>query len=221
MLLLFLTLVPIKVIRIIDGDTFKGVIESDTVTVRLIGVDCPESRKNRKAYSDAKKSKDDIETIIAMGELAKEFTKKQLKDNKTVYLEFDVGRNDKYYRILAYVWLNDTLMLNRLLLKEGYAQMMTIPPNVKYQEEFLKVYRSAREKEKGLWSSILILPVKQKVEDKEKASPKFYIGNKQSKIFHNPECSSVKMMNSENKVIFSSREEAINVGFKPCKRCDP
>jgi len=221
MLLLFLALVPIKVIRVVDGDTFKGIIGSDTVTVRLIGVDCPESKKNKKAYSDAKKSKDDIETIIAMGELAKEFTKKQLKDNKTVYLEFDVGRNDKYYRILAYVWLNDTLMLNRLLLKEGYAQIMTIPPNVKYREEFLEIYKSARENEKGLWAPVLILPIKQKEEDSKKATPKFYIGNKQSKIFHNPECSSAKKMSDENKVIFKTREEALNAGFKPCKRCNP
>lgn len=64
MFFLFLALVPVKVIRIIDGDTFKGLSGSDTVTVRLIGVDCPESRKNKKAYSDAKKSRDDIETII-------------------------------------------------------------------------------------------------------------------------------------------------------------
>lgn len=221
MFLLFLTLIPIKVIRIIDGDTFKGVIESDTLTVRLIGVDCPESRKNTKAYNDAEKSKDDIETTVAMGELAKEFTKKHLKKDATVYLEFDVGKNDKYSRILAYVWLSDTLMFNNFILREGYAQIMTIPPNVKYQEEFLTAYKSARENEKGLWSPILILPVKPQTEDKEKITPKFYIGNKQSKIFHNPECSYAKRMSDENKVIFNSSEEASNAGFRPCKRCKP
>lgn len=221
MLLLFLALIPIKVVRIIDGDTFKGVIESDTLTIRLIGVDCPESRKNTKAYNDAEKSENDVETIVAMGELAKEFTKKHLKKDETVYLEFDVGENDKYGRILAYVWLNDTLMFNNLIIKEGYAQMMTIPPNVKYQEEFLTAYKSARANEKGLWSPILILPVKQQAEDKEKITSEFYIGNKKSKIFHNPKCSSVKRMRDENKVIFDSREEALNTGFRPCKRCNP
>lgn len=221
MFLLFLALIPIKVIRIIDGDTFKGIIESDTLTVRLIGIDCPESRKNTKAYNDAKESENDVGTIVAMGELAKEFTKKHLKKNETVYLEFDVGENDKYGRILAYVWLSDTLMYNDLILKEGYAQMMTIPPNVKYQEEFLKAYKSARENEKGLWSPILILPVKQQAEDKEKIIPKFYIGNKQSEIFHNPECSSAKRMSDKNKVLFNSREKALKAGFKPCKRCNP
>ncbi len=71
MLLIFLALIPIKIIRIIDGDTFKGVIEPDTLTVRLIGVDCPESRKNTKAYNDAEKSMNDIETMVAMGEISK------------------------------------------------------------------------------------------------------------------------------------------------------
>lgn len=221
MFLLFLALVPVKVIRIIDGDTFKGVIESDTLTVRLIGVDCPESRKNTKAYNDAEKSENNVETIVAMGKIAKEFTKEHLKENETVYLEFGVGGNDKYGRILAYVWLNDTLMLNKFLLSEGYAQMMTIPPNVDYQEEFLEAYRSARENEKGLWSPILILPVKQQAEDKEKIIPKFYIGNKQSEIFHNPDCISAKSMSDENKVTFNSKEETLKAGFRPCKRCDP
>lgn len=221
MLLLFLALVPIKVIRIIDGDTFKGLSGLDTVTIRLIGVDCPESRKNTKAYNDAEKSENDVETIVAMGELAKEFTKKHLKENETVYLEFDVGENDKYGRILAYVWLNDTLMFNNFILREGYAQIMTIPPNVKYQEEFLTAYKSARENEKGLWSPILVLPVKRHAVGKEQILPEFYIGNKQSKIFHNPECSSAKRMSDENKVIFNSSEEASNAGFRPCKRCNP
>lgn len=221
MLLLFLALVPIKVMRIIDGDTFEALSGSDTVTIRLIGVDCPESRKNKKAYNDAKKSENDVEIIVAMGELAKEFTKEQLKNGDTVYLELDVGENDKYGRILAYVWLNDTLMFNMLILKEGYAQMMTIPPNVKYQEEFLKAYKSARENEKGLWTPGLILPIKQQSEEKDKTESKFYIGNIRSKIFHNPECSSVKNMSDENKVFFYSREAAVEAGFRPCKKCNP
>jgi len=218
MILIFLAFIPIKVFRIIDGDTFKGIINSDTVTIRLIGIDCPESNKNQKAYRDAKRTEDDIETIISLGKLSTEFTKKHLKKDSIIYLEYDVQKKDKYGRILAYVWLDDTLMFNNFIVREGYAQLMTIPPNVKYYKKFLKSYKSAREKEKGLWSATLILPI-EKYEGKKKAE--YYIGNKNSKIFHNPDCSSVKMMNEENKVIFDSREEALKAGFKPCKRCKP
>ena len=112
-------------------------------------------------------------------------------------------------------------MFNMLLLREGYAQMMTIPPNVKYQEEFLSAYKLSRENEKGLWAPGLILPVKKHETDKEQKALKVYIGNKQSKIFHNPECSSARSISDENKVSFDSREEALNAGFRPCKRCKP
>ncbi len=42
-------------------------------------------------------------------------------------------------------------MLNEEILKAGYATVMTIPPNVKYQDRFLKAYREARGNKKGLW----------------------------------------------------------------------
>ncbi len=42
-------------------------------------------------------------------------------------------------------------MLNEEIVKAGYANVMTIPPNVKYQDRFLKAYKQARKKERGLW----------------------------------------------------------------------
>lgn len=70
--------------------------------------------------------------------------------NKTVTLEFDVGVKDKYGRFLAYVWVGKELY-NETLVKEGYARVMTIQPNVKYQEKFVKAERNARQMKKGLW----------------------------------------------------------------------
>jgi micrococcal nuclease len=58
---------------------------------------------------------------------------------------------DKYERLLAYLYLPSGKMLNEEIVKAGYAQLMTIPPNVKYQERFLKEYREARETHWGLW----------------------------------------------------------------------
>jgi len=69
-----------------------------------------------------------------------------LKDQK-VRLEYDVGKTDRYKRTLAYVYLEDGTFINAKLIKEGYATVMTIPPNVKYAELFVKLEQEAREKQ--------------------------------------------------------------------------
>ena len=141
------------VIRVYDGDTFKCKLDNGKeVKVRLIGVDTPESSKNIKAYRDAERSGADINKIVELGKKAKEFTKKLLKKGTQVVLETDVQATDKYGRILAYVYLPNGKMLNLVLIKEGYATVYTIPPNVKYSEEFKKAQREAIKKGKGLWS---------------------------------------------------------------------
>ncbi|MFN3869878.1 MAG: thermonuclease family protein [Aquificaceae bacterium] len=144
--------VPCKVVRVVDGDTFRCTLNNgEEVRVRLIGVDTPESKANEKARRDAEKSGKSVEEIVKMGKLSAEFTKKLLPKEEVVYLEFDVQRTDKYGRLLAYAWLSDGRMLNEVLIKEGYAQVYTIPPNVKYQDRFLAAQKYARENNKGLW----------------------------------------------------------------------
>jgi len=101
---------------------------------------------------DAERSKEDIKTIIAMGKQATAFTKSLVKSGDTIRIECDVQVRDKYRRLLGYVYLSDGRMLNEEIVKAGYANVMTYPPNVKYQERFLKAYREARENKQGLWS---------------------------------------------------------------------
>ncbi len=77
-----------------------------------------------------------------------------LKPGGTVKIEFDVQKREKNRtngRLLGYVYLSDGKMLNEEVVKAGYANLMTYPPNVKYQERFLKAYRDARDNMKGLW----------------------------------------------------------------------
>lgn len=143
---------PCTVVRVVDGDTFVCKLEGkEEVRVRLIGVDTPESSDNPKARRDAERTGQDLEEILRMGRLAKEFTKRLLPEGTTVYLEFDVQPTDRYGRLLAYVWLPDGRLLNEVLVREGYAQVYTVPPNVKYQERLLSAQRKAREEGKGLW----------------------------------------------------------------------
>jgi micrococcal nuclease len=137
----------IMVKRAVDGDTL--VLENGE-RVRLIGIDTPEMHESNKLYRDAQRSGQDISTIQKLGRRAYEFTK-NLVEGKRVSLEFDVEKYDKYGRVLAYVYLKDGTFVNAEIVKEGYASLMTIPPNVKYADLFLRLYREARENRRGLW----------------------------------------------------------------------
>ncbi|MFH0764117.1 MAG: thermonuclease family protein [Candidatus Omnitrophota bacterium] len=135
--------------RVVDGDTLKL---SDGRRVRLIGVDTPELHYSRKLLSDSKKSDKGIKTIQAMGRRARDFTK-SLCAGKSVRLQADVEKYDKYGRMLAYVYLEDGTFVNAKILEEGYGQVMTIPPNVSRAGYFLKLQQEARVKRKGLWGA--------------------------------------------------------------------
>jgi len=137
----------ILVTRAVDGDTL--VLENNE-RVRLIGIDTPEMHESDKLNRDARRSGQDIAAIKELGRRSYEFTKK-LAEGKRVRLEFDVERFDKYKRILAYVYLPDETFLNAKIVQQGYASLMTYPPNVRYADLFLKLYREARENKRGLW----------------------------------------------------------------------
>jgi len=154
--------VKAKIVRVIDGDTVIVKIPETTFNgrktlrnlkfrVRLIGIDTPESRVNRRAKIQSKETGKKIKRIIKLGKLAKEFTKKLLPKNKTVFLEFDIEPQDRYGRLLAYIWLSDGKMVNKEIICNGFAFPLTVPPNVKYEKEFLKCFKKARKENKGLW----------------------------------------------------------------------
>lgn len=137
----------ILVERAVDGDTLKL---GNGERVRLIGIDTPELHVSDKLYRDSKRSGQDIATIQAMGKRSYEFTR-NLVEGKRVRLEFDVEKKDRYGRILAYVYLQDGTFVNAEIMKQGFASVMTYPPNVKYADLFKDLYREARENNRGLW----------------------------------------------------------------------
>ena len=126
--------------RVIDGDTVKL---GDGRLVRYIGVDAPELwRKIGGQW---------VEDPEPFGQAAKD-ANVTLVEGKTVRLEYDVETHDRYGRLLAYVYVDGT-MINAALLAGGYAQQMTIPPNVKHIEEFRRLVQEARDAKRGLWSA--------------------------------------------------------------------
>jgi len=113
--------------EVIDGDT---IILSDGRRVRLIGINTPEH--GMYFYEEAKEA---LEMIVL---------------GKKVFLEKDVSEKDQYGRLLRYVYLGD-LFVNMEMVKRGFANVYTYPPDVKYMNEFLEAERYARENNLGLW----------------------------------------------------------------------
>ena len=129
--------------RVIDGDTIEL---ADGQLVRYIGIDTPEVRRR---VGD--------EWILdpePFGREAAEANRK-LVEGRSVRLEFDVERHDRFGRLLAYVYVSDggdERMANEELLREGVARLLTIPPNVKCVERFQTAVQEARQNHRGLWA---------------------------------------------------------------------
>lgn len=124
------------VVRVVDGDTMHVRIGDRVEKVRYIGVNTPEVHHPTKGEEPGGREASEVNRRLVTG--------------KHVRLEFDVQERDRYGRLLAYVWVGE-IMVNAELVRLGYAQVMTIPPNVRHQEMFVKLQREAREAGRGLW----------------------------------------------------------------------
>jgi micrococcal nuclease len=146
-----------KLLYVIDGDTIKILYHGKKTSVRLLGIDTPESRKNRRAYYQARKNHQDVETIVYLGKQAKRHIKKLLAGYSKVCLVYDqnnayTGHRDRYHRILAYVYTPDGKFINKLMLEDGYAYLLTrYPLEPKYERILRQAFREAVENKRGMW----------------------------------------------------------------------
>jgi len=124
------------VVRVVDGDTIYVQLADRVEKIRYIGVNAPEIHHPLKGQEPGGREAAAVNRRLVGG--------------RHVRLELDVRTRDRYGRLLAYVWVGDT-MINAELVREGYAQVMTVPPNVKYQELFVMLQREARHAGRGLW----------------------------------------------------------------------
>jgi len=127
------------VVRVVDGDTIDVQLADRVEKVRYIGVNTPEIHHPIKGEEPGGREAAEVNRRLVAG--------------RHVRLELDVRTRDRYGRLLAYVWLGDT-MVNAELVRRGYAQVMTVPPNVRYQDLFLKLQREARDAGRGLWRPV-------------------------------------------------------------------
>ena len=130
-------LLSYDVIRAIDGDTLLISMYGIDTTVRLIGIDAPES-----VHPDEEKN-------TSEGEQASLWMKQYIA-GKRVTLEYDQELNDRYGRTLAYVYV-DNMLLEDVLLTMGLARALTMEPNIRYQHHFEMLEKEARDSGSGFW----------------------------------------------------------------------
>jgi micrococcal nuclease len=126
------------VVAVLDGDTVAVDWRGRRQTVRLLGVDTPETMHPERA-------------VECYGPEAASFTRRLLL-GRPVELAFDRVRQDRYGRVLAYAWL-DGRRFNDRLLAEGYARLMVIPPNDTHARALLRAELEARRTGRGLWGA--------------------------------------------------------------------
>ena len=127
-----------SVVRVVDGDTIYVDLGGHIEKVRYIGMDTPETHHPARGEEPGGRAATEVN--------------RRLVEGRTVRLELDVRHRDRYARLLAYVWVGET-MVNAELVRLGYAQVMTVPPNVRYASLFLALQREAREAGRGLWAA--------------------------------------------------------------------
>jgi micrococcal nuclease len=119
------------VARVVDGDTFSC---RDGRKVRLLGIDTPElgqGEPGRQAHAA-------LRHLLPLG--------------TTVRLERDVSSRDRFGRELAYIWTG-ARMVNESLVRQGWAMLYTLPPNVKHAGRLERAQKEARAARAGLWGS--------------------------------------------------------------------
>jgi micrococcal nuclease len=110
----------------------------------------PELHANAKLARDAERTAQDTAAIQALGREASAFTKRLLPEGTTVEVEGDKQERDRHGRLLSYIW-HGSEFVNLVVVREGYGQLLTIPPNVRYEAALRACQREAREQRRGLW----------------------------------------------------------------------
>ncbi|WP_282948361.1 thermonuclease family protein [Cellulomonas endometrii] len=131
---------PFQVARVVDGDTARVLINGVSVSVRLIGIDTPETKSAQKPVQ-----------CFGPGASARA---SELLDGATVWLEYDPrqGRTDRYDRALAFVWV-DQVLVNDTLVREGFAHEYTYDGAYTYQATFVDAEADAASQARGLWAA--------------------------------------------------------------------
>lgn len=179
--------------RVYDGDTLT--LETAR-KVRLLAVDTPELRgDDGRPEEGAREARDFVRALC---------------ENRSVWLEFDVEREDTYGRWLCYVYLatpDGNRMVNAELLRMGLARYYTPGPvNLKHAEFLLACQREAREAGRGTWKNYVL------------AREKPVVVTRTGRAYHRRDCETLRTSQGLRTVRL---EEALDRGLSPCRTCRP
>lgn len=129
--------VPRVVERVIDGDT---VVLDGGEHLRLVGINAPEYQPHKRR-------------VDPYGKESAACARERL-DGKKIFLEYDIERQDRYKRTLAYAYSAEGEFINRALVGEGCAKAGYYPPNGRHYRELKEAEREAKARRKGLWAAV-------------------------------------------------------------------
>ncbi|MDZ4723306.1 MAG: thermonuclease family protein [candidate division Zixibacteria bacterium] len=176
------------VTAVFDGDT-GDLAGGDRL--RLLGIDTPE--KDEPLYNEARS----MFSKLAKGEPGR--------------LEYGGTRRDKYGRLLGYLYVDDTLLVNKALVDSGLAYIYLFKDSDLKDEEINQILASQRNaiaRRVGLWNL-------------QYEPEGYYVAGKNSFRLHRPGCNSISDQKIENQIRFATREEGLSKGLSPCRNCHP
>jgi micrococcal nuclease len=183
---------------VVDGDTIKVLSGRRQETVRLIGVDTPETGRPGTP-------------VRFYGPEASLFTRRALIE-KRVLLKFEPpgragGSRDKYQRTLAYVFTDDGSNFNLALIEQGFGRAYTRYP-FQYAQAFRKAEQAARAARRGIWNEA------KRNEWSDPARRGKVIGNIRTNIYHVPGQRYYDAIGEKNRIYFPSEAAARKAGFR-------
>lgn len=176
------------VVRVIDGDTVE-LLGGDRL--RLLAIDTPE--RGERFYDQASK----LLESVTLGKKAR--------------VEYSRNRRDKYGRLLGFLYVDDTIFANKMIIDSGLGCLFLFSDqdlSNQQTKELLTAQREAFEQKRGLWG------LEQKSED-------FYVSIKNTFRFHRPGCTIISGKSPESLRNIETRKQALFEGLSPCRTCRP
>ena len=181
-----------RVAAVLDGDS---IVLSTGEHVRYLGIDAPELSHQSEPGD-------------CYGEQARDANRNWVM-GRTIRLEYGRGKRDGHGRLLAYIFLPDGTCVNAALLQGGFA-WLHIPPNgISRGAQFRDAQREGLQQRRGMWTACTF---------QEESS---YLAHRFSLIFHRPDCPWAEKMPYRHRMTWTSRWQALEEGFRPCRRCKP